>query len=1450
MRTPDLTPCFQDMVVMVIPSVFLLLASIVRLPLLLQRSPHSHDTRHWLYFMKLTFLIALLLTKGTSLVLAAIYAEWHLQSVTILSLATNVVAVILAMTLHHLEYTRNRTTSGTLSCYWILVFIAHAIKLRTMVLLQHSSTTDIYPGNLGLYCISYTLSTCMLILECTMNPRKIQFSKDTNEEQECPELTTPMFGRLLFSWMTPFMKWGSHQFLSFDDLWSMDRNLCTTTVTEVFQSHWNSQKRTNSPSLSLALFSMLEGSFYFSGLLKLLHDTLQFMQPILLRQFMEWAASYTASRNPGLSSIGVLLAVGMFVIDLCQSLVIHQYLQLCHINDRRLSSVLITSMCQKILLLSSPDRQKTPMDEIQQLKGTSASIHNLWSGPIQFFVAVVFLYSLLGMSTYAGVSTLVVFGVLNSVIQSQLQYYKALQKEKSTERVQWMDTIVKRIRVIKMNVWETLYIDKVDTLYLTKELPLLKKMGLLRVVRDFSLRASPLIASITTFGVYSQLSTPPLTATTAFMSLLLFAILESSLSQCLDSIDSLKKKKKNIQSVSNFLTLKEQDPKTLHYKDFRLLSYWTPDIPLISITNGSFCWEPNGSPVLDAIHFEVKKGSLVGITGCKDSGKSTLLSTLLGETFRLSGQAVVRGSIAYVSPQPWIPETTLREAIIFGHRWDKSFYDLVLSVCHLQSDITDLPEGDSTIIMGDHPLLTASQKARIALARALYARADIYLLDTPFQNIEPATRTSIMDKVIGPNGLLKNKARVLVSDNIGDLQKVNRIILLEKGRVALDGGFEAWIQQRSGLQMMSGPLQDEPPSPVAVGSSSHWNRQQRLRENSGQSIKTLKRASMALSLFGSTRVPVQYSKSVGAVPVTKESVRVEVLKPYLRSLSIWGLLCVLLMLMGSQGLQVISNLWLHYWIEHQEESIETLGDSVYVYIGIYAVIGILSALFAMLQSFVFWVLCVGRTAKTMHTKILHSVIKSPLSFFAIANKDIVDQLDKDQAIVNDTLPHVLYTLLSTLASVLSTCIIITLSTPFFLLMVIPLSLVFMNLQQTYSSVSQNMRQLLSLHKDKLTAHIKDMRLGATTICSYQQQPRFLVICEEMLDSYQAIDHIVLSCQQWMAVRSDIMGSAAVLGASGLAVVGILYSSGHFTNPGLLGLGLVYALTVSQSLHTIAFAFTRSEVCLSSAGRLQKYVDLQSENFESLRRVHPLWPTKGAIEFRGYSAHPHPGIDYPLHEVSFDVAPGEKIGVIGESKSTTASLSLCLLRMIEQSQGHILIDGVDICSLRLSDLRSRLAVIPSEPVLFSDTIRSHLDPFDTYEDIQLWRVLQAVGMDEVIAKLEGQLSCVILEKETTFSIGQKQMIYLARALLSRSTVLIWEEAIDLPDVELEALQEIIQREFKHCTVLTIAQTLNTVMSSDKILVLEEGCLVEYSTPQKLLMNRNSIFYSLVQQAILQ
>jgi ABC-type multidrug transport system fused ATPase/permease subunit len=409
-----------------------------------------------------------------------------------------------------------------------------------------------------------------------------------------------------------------------------------------------------------------------------------------------------------------------------------------------------------------------------------------------------------------------------------------------------------------------------------------------------------------------------------------------------------------------------------------------------------------------------------------------------------------------------------------------------------------------------------------------------------------------------------------------------------------------------------------------------------------------------------------------------------------------------------------------------------------------------------------------------------------------------------------------------------------------------IAFVYWRIQHFYLPSSRELKRIESTTRSPIFAHFQETLGGISTVRAYKQQTRFLRESSSKLAVNLRAFYPAMSLNRWLAVRLEFIGTSIVFATAMLAVV---YSVNGLTDTGFVGLSLTLALSVTQALNWCIRQYCEIETNIVSMERLDEYSTLPSEAPEYGRVLPRDWPQKGEIVFSDYSLQYRAGLEPALKAISFSIASHEKVGIVGRTGAGKSSLTLGLFRILEASgHGYIEIDGVRIDSVGLNDLRSRLTIIPQDPFIFSGTVRENIDPFAEFDDASIWDALRHAHLHDLVTNMEGQLEARVAQGGENFSVGQRQLICLARALLRRPHILVLDEATAAIDLETDrVIQQTIRDEFKHCTVLTIAHRIDTVMDYDKILVLDKGAVAEYDTPQHLLQNPQSLFHTLSKEA---
>nr|CAG8528506.1 14943_t:CDS:10 [Entrophospora candida] len=1273
--------------------------------------------------------------------------------------------------------------------------------------------------------------------------------------QSCPESRSNIYSRITFYWMTPLMKLGHEKYLTMDDLWNLNYDDQSHRISQKFEQIWKKELTKKNPSLLKACAITFGGPFAFAAIFKAIQDCLNFVQPLLLRELIIFVKSYDTN-DPLPPYRGYCIAVLMFLTALLQTVFLHQYFQLCFTTGMRVRAGLISAIYQKSLNLSNSARQKSTVGEIvnhmsvdaQRFMDLCTYLHIIWSGPLQIFLALYLLYETMGASIFAGVGVMLMMLPVNAFLAGKMRTLQKKQMVNKDERIRLMNEILNGIKVIKLYAWESAFLKKIFHVRNDLELETLKKLGYLSSLQVFTWSSTPFLVSFAAFAVYAFVSNQPLTYEVVFVALTLFNLLQFPLSVFPSVISSTVEASVALNRMENFLKADELDPKAvIRTKQFDASSGNRAE--MVSVKNGIFSWSKVLDPVLENIDLSVKIGELCAIVGRVGSGKTSLLSALLGETEKINGEVVVRGSVAYV-PQ---------SGTIFLSNYEPDFYDEVIESCSLKSDIAILPGGDLTEIGERGINLSGGQKARVALARAVYSRADIYLLDDTLSAVDAHVGKHIFEKVIGSNGLLRKKTRIFVTHGIHYLSQTDFIVMLREGKITEQGNFESLMKQKLELYNLISEFgqeeiveEEEVSSPSTIetheiGKQSHVQKLEETSQSPNERRVSVASIHRRPSLITVRNKKQDLETNKDAIIVKEEaakgSVQWSVYKAYAESCSTPAVVFYITMLIIAQGAQIGTNVFLKYWSSQNDN------DNVLIYLGFYGMIGLLYSVLTIIQTIILLVFCTIRAARKLHEDMLNSVVRSPTSFFDTTPLGrILNRFSKDQYTIDEVLPRTFAGYFRTIFYVLATILVIAFSTPLFIIVIIPMIFVYRYIQVYYLSTSRELKRLDSVTRSPIYAHFQETLGGVTTIRAYQQTDRFIEENESRLDENQKAYFPSISCNRWLAVRLEFLGSLIIFSASILAVVTLL-TTGNL-DAGLVGLSVTYALSVTQALNWAVRQFCEIETNIVSVERVKEYIELPSEAPLVIHdnRPAPTWPHSGLIEYNDYSTRYREGLELVLKGVTFKIQPKEKIGIVGRTGAGKSSLTLSLFRLIEAVNGEIIVDGVNISKIGLYDLRSRLTIIPQDPILFEGTVAFNLDPFDAHDDVEIWQVLQSAHLKDYILKLENKLHAKVLEGGNNFSQGQRQLLCLARALLRRSPVIVLDEATASVDVETDYnIQNTIRSEFNWATLLCIAHRLRTIIDYDKVLVLEQGKVAEFDTPYNLLQKQDSLFRKLCEES---
>ncbi|CAL5409236.1 unnamed protein product [Camellia sinensis] len=1280
-------------------------------------------------------------------------------------------------------------------------------------------------------------------------------------EQICPEKNANIFSKTTFAWMNPLMHLGYKRPLTEKDVWKLDTWDRTETLNSKFQQCWAEESRRSKPWLLRALNRSLGGRFWWGGVWKIGNDASQFVGPLILEQLLE----SMQRRDP--ARIGYIYAFSIFVGVVLGVLCEAQYFQNVMRVGYRLRSTLVAAVFRKSLRLTHESRKKFASGKITNLMTTDAealqellfgtmvnslaaknentsldimtsgrfgcdppfhkslqicqSLHTLWSAPFRIIIAMFLLYQQLGVASLLGALMLVLLFPVQTFVISKMQKLSKEGLQRTDKRIGLMNEILAAMDTVKCYAWENSFQSKVQSVR-TDELAWFWKAQLLAACNSFILNSIPVLVIVISFGMFTLLG-GDLTPARAFTSLSLFAVLRFPLFMLPNIITQVVNANVSLKRLEELLLAEE-----------RILLPNPPielGLPAISVKDGYFSWDSKAeNPTLSNINLDIAMGSLVAVVGSTGEGKTSLVSTMLGELPPVADASVfIRGTVAYVPQVSWIFNSTVRENILFGSVFESARYEKAIDVTALQHDLELLPGGDLTEIGERGVNISGGQKQRVSMARAVYSNSDVYIFDDPLSALDAHVGRQVFEKCIKEE--LRGKTRVLVTNQLHFLSQVDRIILVHEGMVKEEGTFEYLSNNGVLFQKLmenAGKMEEYVEEKEDDEKASHETAKPELPKDAAQTEKKKEGKSILIK---------QEERETGVVSR-------KVLKRYKDALGgLWVVMILFTCYVLTEVLRISGSTWLSKWTD--QSSSKRYGPGFYNLI--YALLSFGQVMVTLANSF--WLITSSLyAAKRLHDAMLNAILRAPMVFFHTNPLGrIINRFAKDLGDIDRNVAVFVNMFLDQVSQLLSTFVLIGIVSTMSLWAILPLLLLFYAAYLYYQTTSREVKRLDSITRSPVYAQFGEALNGLSTIRAYKAYDQMANINGKSMDNNIRYTLVNMSANRWLAIRLETLGGLMIWLTATFAVMQNGRAENQEAFASTMGLLLSYALNITSLLTGVLRLASLAENSLNAVERVGTYIDLPSEGPSIIEsnRPPPGWPSSGSIKFENVVLRYRPELPPVLHGLSFTVLPSDKVGIVGRTGAGKSSMLNALFRIVELERGRILIDGYDIAKFGLTDLRKVLGIIPQAPVLFSGTVRFNLDPFSEHNDADLWEALERAHLKDVIRRNSLGLDAEVSEAGENFSVGQRQLLSLARALLRRSKILVLDEATAAVDVRTDALiQKTIREEFKSCTMLIIAHRLNTIIDCDRIILLDAGRVLEYATPEELLQNDESAFSKMV------
>eukprot|EP00056_Hartaetosiga_gracilis_P007440 m.108366 g.108366 ORF g.108366 m.108366 type:complete len:1405 (-) comp12705_c0_seq1:157-4371(-) len=1345
-----------------------------------------------------------------------------------------------------------------------------------------------------------------VVVDCKQSAEEEDGSGSDREELERLEKGRPnpmgsvnIFSKISFGWVTSMISTARKRDLGLGDVDELPKDLGVEASLAAFDGAWKKeveQKGEDGASLAIVLIKVFKRQILSAFALNMLAFIFAIVTPLaFLRNLIKYGSQMEEDIG-----LGVGLAIGLFLSDALRSACIQNYWFYCLKYAVRMRAIVFALVYRKSLELR--DLGGYSVGELVNVT-TNDSQRVFEAGLYSIFIVVagisgvtvmVITSLLLGPAAIAGLAVFFLMIPIQIYFSKRSGALRRVAIHETDRRVRLMNELLTCIKLIKMYAWEKPFANKIGRIR-DKEKRALQTAGYLQSVTISLVPVLPAVASVVTFLIQAYFG-DGMSADDVFTVLALYNVLRFSLAVLPMGVKARAEAKIGMQRLRNFILLKDDRNK--------LKEPQNEDVA-IEFTNTTISWPPlnvrtdktnsnkkinlerkrskkqqqpqseqatsassgdksskrqvhQDNVVLHNVNLTLEKGQLVGVCGSVGSGKSSLLSTLLGQTKVNEGSACVRGSIAYVSQQAWIQSDTLKNNILFGNKMDRSRYDEAIRCCSLTRDLEVLPAGEMTEIGERGINVSGGQKQRIALARAVFADHDVYLLDDPLSAVDAHVGKSIFEHCIQRQ--LEEKTVLLVTHQLQYLPHCDRVCFVD-GETVHIGTHKGLLEENKAYQQLIAKhhQDDMEDDDVDVDDTDMDNEGTNAKmnvveesdvNNSGVIISNKKKSSE-----GQPGSEKSDGTLISKEAMAKGSVSFSTYMSYAKSgggvlLFLFMLLLFAIAMFG----KAYSDFYLAIWIKagdgNETAGIYDRGDpsdnpdiNNYALVFGLIVLGILVVQFIKGGMFTF--LCL-RASTRLHQQLFSKVTKAPMYFFdTTPTGRILNRFSKDLDEIDVRLLFQLEQFLQNLLLIVATIALIAYIFPYFLIAFVPIAVVFLFLVAYSRPAQRQTKRLDHITRSPLISQISATLQGMHTIAAFGKQNTFQREFFRRLDKNSKCFFSFYLSSRWFAFRLDYTTAAITFCVAIISVA--LHGR---VSPSLLGAAITFALSLGGITQYTTRLSAEVESRFTSAERIISYIKSTPVEEDFDKKPPPNlphnWPNNGEIEFKDVEVCYRPGLPAVLKGVNLHIHKNEKIGIVGRTGAGKSTIAMVLFRMMDLSKGKIIIDGVDTSSMGTNFLRSKLSIIPQDPVLFVGTIRYNVDPFGEYEDAEIWHALEQAHVKPFVSSLEQGLESEVVENGENFSVGERQLLCMARALLRNSKVLVMDEATAAIDTKTDSLiQETIREAFKDCTVLTIAHRLNTIMDSDRILVMDNGEVAEFDHPQILLHRDDSIFADMLE-----
>ncbi|XP_065862557.1 ABC transporter C family member 3-like [Euphorbia lathyris] len=1270
--------------------------------------------------------------------------------------------------------------------------------------------------------------------EPLLNGNDLESTKSRGGDFVTPYSNAGLFSRLTFSWMGSLIAVGNEKTLDLEDVPQLHSGDSVVGAFQVFTNKIETVNGTGSRITTIklvkALFFSVWKDILWTAMLAVLYTVASYVGPYLIDSFVQCLNGQGKFKNQGYILASAFL-VGKLVECFCQRFWFFRLQQM----GIRMRSVVATMIYNKGLTLSCQSKQGNSSGEIINFMTVDAErigdftwyMHDPWLVIVQVALALFILYKNLGVASVAAFVATIIIMLMNYPLgRIQENFQDKLMKSKD-QRMKATSEILRNMRILKLQAWEMKFLSKIEELRNT-EAGWLKKFVYTQAIVSFVFWGAPTFVSVITFGTCMLLGIP-LESGKILSALATFRILQEPIYNLPDTISMLVQTKVSLDRVASFLCL---DDLQNHVAE-RLSRDSTETA--VEIADGNFSWDLSAPiPTLKDISFKAVNGMKVAVCGTVGSGKSSLLSCILGEVPKISGTLQLCGTKAYVAQSPWIQSGKIEENILFGKEMDRERYESILEACSLKKDMEILSFGDQTVIGERGINLSGGQKQRIQIARALYQDADIYLFDDPFSAVDAHTGSHLFKEVL--LGLLSTKTVIYVTHQVEFLPAADLILVMKDGRITQAGKYNDILNSGSDFMELVGAHKT---ALLAIDSKQTGSTSG--NEDTNTNGVSLQAGKQELQNSKADEVAEPKGQLVQEEEREKGRVGFSVYWKYLTT-AYGGALVpfILLAQVLFQVLQIGSNYWMAWATPVSKDVKPNVSGSTLMIVYVALAIG---SSFCILARSTFLATAAYKTATLLFNKMHFCIFRAPMSFFdATPCGRILNRASTDQSAVDIQIPYQVGATAFSMIQLLGIIAVMSQVAWQVFIVFIPVIAVSIWYQQYYIPSARELSRLVGVCKAPLIQHFAETISGSTTIRSFDQQSRFRETNMKLSDAYSRPKFHIAGAMEWLCFRLDAFSSITFAFS-----LFFLISFPEGINPAIAGLAVTYGLNLNMLQSWVIWNICNLENKIISVERILQYMSIPSEPPLVIDENRPdgSWPWNGEVIIENLQVRYAPHLPLVLRGLTCTFSGGKKTGIVGRTGSGKSTLIQALFRIVDPQAGQIVIDGINISLIGLHDLRTKLSIIPQDPTMFEGTVRSNLDPLEEYTDEQIWEALDKCQLGDEVRKKEKKLDSTVTENGENWSMGQRQLVCLGRVLLKKSKVLVLDEATASVDTATDNLiQQTIRQHFSDSTVITIAHRITSVLDSDMVLLLSNGLIEEYDSPARLLENRSSSFSKLV------